>query len=296
MTRFVAIDLAGMNPPDVVERLDYEAILVALKADLVARLAAVGIAYNVQDLESDPAVKVLEVADYRELITRGRINDAARAVMLAYAHKSDLDHLGVYYGVARRVVTPADGDTPAVFELDESLRARIQLAPEAFSSAGAEGAYQFHTLTVDTSVKDVAVLTQEGSGHVHVIPLTSTGNGVPANTLLERIRGRLLERKIKPLTDIITVRAPAVTNYTVQATLEIGAGPDPTVVRAAAQASALLYIAARHRVGFPVRRNGVIAALGVAGVENITLASPAADIVPAEDGVAFATAVTVQAA
>lgn len=296
MTRFVAIDLAGMSAPDVVERLDYETILTALKADLVARLAAAGIAYNVEDLESDPGVKVLEVTDYRELITRARVNDAARAVMLASAHGADLDHLGVYYGVARRIVTPADGSTPAVLEDDELLRRRIQLAPEAFTTAGAEGAYQFHTLTVDTSIKDVAVLTQEGTGQVHVIPLTSSGSGVPSNTLLERIRARLLEKKIKPLTDIITARAPVVTNYTVEATLEIAEGPDPDVVLTAARAALALYIAARHRVGFPVRRNGVIAALGVAGVENITVTSPSGDVLPGEDGVAYATSTNVQGA
>ncbi|MFN3626182.1 MAG: baseplate J/gp47 family protein, partial [Hyphomicrobium sp.] len=235
MTRFVALDLAGMAPPDVVERLDYEEILVALKADLVARLAAAGIAYNVQDLESDPGPKVLEVADYRELITRARVNDAARAVMLAHAHGSDLDHLGVYYGVGRLVVTPADGTTPAVYEKDEPLRRRIQLAPEAFTTAGSEGAYQFHAMTIDPSIKDVAVLApQPGSGNVHVLPLTSVGNGVPDADLLERVRLRLLQKDIKPLTDIVTVRAPVVSNYAISAQIEVASGPDPSVVRAAA--------------------------------------------------------------
>lgn len=297
MTRFVDIDLATLAMPDVVEEIDFEAILVELKADLVARLDAAGVEYDVENLESDPGVKILEVTDYRETLIRARVNTAARAVMLAYAQKADLDHLGVYYGVVRRLVAAATNTTAAVYEDDDLMRRRIQLAPEAFSSAGAEGGYQFFTLGVDTSIKDVRVIDpQPGSGQVHVVPLTNVGDGIPAGTLLERIRSRLKEPKIKPLTDILTVRAPALTNYVVDATLEIAEGPDPNVVLAAARASAALYVSARHRVGYPVRRNGVIAALGVAGVENITVASPAADILVAKDGVAYATSISVQAA
>ena len=45
-------------------------------------------------VESDPAWTILEVAAYRELLLRQRINDASRAVMLAFATGADLEHLG----------------------------------------------------------------------------------------------------------------------------------------------------------------------------------------------------------
>jgi hypothetical protein len=74
---------------------------------------------------SDPAVKVLEVFAYREMLIRQTFNERARQVMLAYASDSNLDQLGALLDVAR-----LSG------EADDAYRARIQLAPEAFSVAG----------------------------------------------------------------------------------------------------------------------------------------------------------------
>ncbi|PJN94872.1 baseplate assembly protein, partial [Amaricoccus sp. HAR-UPW-R2A-40] len=103
MSGFGAIDLSRLPPPDVVERLDFETILGAMKADLIARAPDLAPALA---LESEPAVKILEVAAYRELLLRARINDAARAVMIATATGADLDHLAALFGVARFVLDP----------------------------------------------------------------------------------------------------------------------------------------------------------------------------------------------
>jgi len=75
--------------PDVIEQIDYESLLSALRADLQARLPT----FNAW-LESDPIMKLLEVAAYREMLLRQQFNDRARSVMLAYALGADLDHLG----------------------------------------------------------------------------------------------------------------------------------------------------------------------------------------------------------
>jgi phage-related baseplate assembly protein len=45
-------------------------------------------------LESEPIVKLLQENAYREVILRQRINDAAKAVMLAYSTGADLDQFG----------------------------------------------------------------------------------------------------------------------------------------------------------------------------------------------------------
>ena len=292
MSRFVSVDLTGLTPPDVVETLVYEDILEELKADCVARMEAAGVDYNVQTLESDPVVKVLEVAAYRELLLRARVNDAARAIMLAFAQKSDLDHLGVYYGVARQLVQAATLNTPAVYETDTRLRSRIQLAPEALSTAGPEGAYAFHTMTVDPSIKSAQVYSPS-PGEVHVLPLTSTGNGVPSEILLSRIRVRLNEQDIRPLTDMVYVRAPTVLGFSLNVNLSIAEGPDPVVVRNASTASLNAYLASRHKVGTPIMVSGLIAAATVSGVEDVAIISPTADVEPAEDEVAYATSITV---
>ncbi|NUV25651.1 hypothetical protein MS6204_04603 [Escherichia coli] len=43
------------------------------------------------ELESEPATKLLQENAYRELLLRQRINEAAQAVMVAYAMGGDLD-------------------------------------------------------------------------------------------------------------------------------------------------------------------------------------------------------------
>ena len=88
------IDLSLLPAPAVVETLDYEAILSALKADLIARAPELAPALQ---LESEPLVKLLEVAAWRETVLRARINDAARAVMLPWATGADLDNLAARY-------------------------------------------------------------------------------------------------------------------------------------------------------------------------------------------------------
>jgi phage-related baseplate assembly protein len=292
MSRFVAVDLTGLTPPDVVETLVYEDILEALKADCVARMEDMGVDYNVQMLESDPVVKILEVAAYREMLLRARVNDAARAVMLAFAQKADLEHLGVYYGVERDIVTPATDTAPAVYESDARLRQRVQLAPEAFSTAGPEGAYAFHTMSLDPSIKSVQVYSPN-PGEVHVLPLTDVGNGIPSASLLSAIRIRLAEEDIRPLTDMVFVRAPTTVEFAVSVNLSVAEGPDPLVVKAASLASINAYLSSRHRVGTSVKMSGLIAAAMVPGVEDVELVSPISDIEPAEDEVAYATTKTV---
>jgi len=102
MSRFSAttIDLSQLPAPDVIDALSYASIRQALIADFLARYPA----YDLNLLEVDPAVKILEVAAYRELILRALINDKARALLLASAQRGDLDQLGVYYGVNRQTV------------------------------------------------------------------------------------------------------------------------------------------------------------------------------------------------
>jgi len=293
MPRFVAIDLTGLPPPNVVESIDFETILAELKEDIIARLDEMGIQYDVHMLESDPGVKILEVLAYREMLLRSRVNAAARAVMLAYAQKSDLDHLAAYYGVQRQLISPEQGpNQPAVWESDERLRERVQLAPEAFSVAGPEGAYRFHAMTADVNIKDVGVRSPY-PGAVDVIPLVNDGDGTPTEETLDRVRLALRKEDVRPLTDMVNVRPPDIVPYTVEVELFIAEGPDKDVVEQEAREALEEYVFQRHRVGVKVARSGLFRAAHVPGVENVIMHSPAEDIDPGEAGAAFCTEINI---
>jgi phage-related baseplate assembly protein len=73
---------------------------------------------------------LLEENCYRELLLRQRVNEAARAVMVAYSVGSDLDQLAANFNVERLTITPEDDSVvppvPAVMESDADLRVRTR--------------------------------------------------------------------------------------------------------------------------------------------------------------------------
>ena len=96
-----SVDLSQLPAPEIVDVPDFETLLAVRKAAFVALYPA-----DEQDavrrtlaLESDPVVKLLQENTYREILLRQRINEAAQAVMVAYALSSDLDQLAANYGV-----------------------------------------------------------------------------------------------------------------------------------------------------------------------------------------------------
>lgn len=285
------IDLSALPLPDAVETLDYEVILtemrdtlLALAPDLAAALA----------LESDPLPKLLEVAAYREMILRACVNDSVRAVMLALASGGDLDQLVALLGVDRQVVVEADPDAippvAAVYEDDSSLRRRAQLSWEGMTVAGTVGAYQYHALSSDGRVRDVAV-TSPAPGRVLLTILSHEAGGVPSAGLLDLL-AQVME-PLRPLCDSVTVEAPAFVDFSVSAVLHLTDGPGAEVVRAAAEAACAEYVQDALAVGRIVRHGALLARLYQPGVEAVTLTSPTADINPGRTGVARATTITI---
>ena len=81
------IDLSQLPPPQIVDVPDFETLLSERKAEFVALFPAEeqeAVARTLT-LESEPVVKMLQENVYRELLLRQRINEAAKAVMVAYS-------------------------------------------------------------------------------------------------------------------------------------------------------------------------------------------------------------------
>lgn len=276
-TRFTQIDLSQLPAPAVIEALDFEAIFEEMKAAVIEAEPDLD---EVMQLESEPAVKVLQVCAYQVLLTRARVNDAGKAVMIAFATGSDLDHLGALFGVAR-----------FEDETDKRLRERIQLSLEGFSTAGPVGAYIFHARSADERVKDVQV-SSPNPGDVLVTVLSSEANGTPDGDLLGAVSDTLTATNVRPLTDTVIVQAATVTTYEVDAVLHILDGLDANAIRDAAHEAARVYADSVHRLGRDVTRSGLFAALHRQGVERVDLNTPAADIENDDTEAAFCTGVT----
>ena len=278
------VDLNQLAAPDVVEELDFETILAERKATFVSlypedQQEAVA---RTLTLESEPIVKQLEESAYREVIWRQRVNESARAVMLAYAAGYDLDNLGANYNVERLVITPADETTlpptPAVMESDTDYRLRIQQAFEGMSVAGSTGAYQFHGRSADGRVADISVISPEPAC-VTVSVLSRENNGAASDELLAVVRAALNDEDVRPVADRVTVQSAAIVDYTIDAALYLYPGPESEPVLSAAKTKLQTYISAQHRLGRDIRKSAIYAALHVEGVQRVELVAPVADIV-----------------
>jgi len=279
MSRFTAINLSEMAAPDIIETLDYEAILKEMRDDLVSRFPLIE---GVIDLESEPARKLLEAFAYREMLLRARVNDASRAVMIASAAGTDLDHLGALYSVSRMKVEDAGGNL--VDESDARLRRRIQLAPDAFSVAGPKGAYVYHALTRADWARDAsAIMTKPG--RVRVTMLRAGAEPAPTVEEREAVRLALIDNDVRPLTDMVEVLPPAIWRTNIKATLTLYPGPDQNTVRAAAEKALTEWLESNRMLGMNLRRSAIYARLHAEGVHSVDLISPTEDLVLDETGV-----------
>ena len=271
------IDLSSLPFPDSIQILDFEAELAALKTELLTAdptLAAV------LDLESEPLVKLLQVFAYRILLKKGEINAKVKALLLAYATASDVDHLAANVGVARlliQVANPAaNPPTEAIYESDAALRRRVLLAAER-DCAGSKGAYQYWALSADAEVRDVSIVTPT-AGVVEVY-LQSRTAATASQALLDTVATALDSDTHRPFTDSVSVLAATPRDLEISATLTLFPGPDQAVVLANANAALDRYIEQVSYLGYDVTISGLHAALHQAGVQRVELLSPTQNIV-----------------
>lgn len=293
------IDLSQLPAPDVVETLDFESILAERKATLVSLYPE-----DQQDavartlaLESEPLVKYLEENAYREVIWRQRVNDAAKAVTLAYSEGADLDVIAANNNTERQIVTPADDSTipptPAEMEPDTDLRLRAQQAFEGLSVAGPVGAYEYHG-RADGRVADISVESPTPAC-VTISVLSREGDGTASDDLLAIVEKALNAEEVRPVGDRVTVQSAEIVPYEINATLYFYPGPEAEPIRLAAEEKLKTYISSQQRLGRDIRQSAIYAALHVEGVQRVELAAPLADIVLSKYQASFCTEYTITA-
>lgn len=294
------IDLSQLPAPDVVEELNYETILDDRKATLISLFPTdeqEAIARTLA-LESEPLTKFLEENAYREVMWRQRVNEAARAVMLAYAAGNDLDVVAANSNTARLTITPADNSTlpptAAVMESDKDLRLRAQQAFEGLSVAGPVGAYEYHGRSADGRVADISVVSPNPA-YITVSVLSREGDGSASDELVAIVNNALNAEDVRPVGDRVTVQSAQIVPYQINATLYFYPGPESEPIRQAAEAQLKAYINAQRRLGRDIRQSAIYAALHVEGVQRVELSAPQSDLVLDKHQASYCTAWSIQA-
>lgn len=253
-------DLASLPTPAVIENLSFETIFTELQTEFQSRYPD----YSAL-LASDPAVKLLEVAAYREVLLRNRINAAAKASLLAFATGSDLDHLAAFYGVTR-----------LMDETDEALRLRTRQRIIGFANAGGAAHYRYWALSASPEVADVEVDSPD-PGRVRISVLAKGEEQTVSNAVLNAVRAVVLRDDIRVLTDTVEVVAAELMPVTVHARLWLY--PDaPLETLAAIQAVFASTLAAYAGLGWDLTRSWIVGQLQRAGVHKVDLLSPTTDI------------------
>ena len=259
-TPSLAPELAGLPTPQVLETLHFETVFDALLRDFQVRYPQ----YSAL-LASDPAIKLIEVAAYRELLLRSRINEAARANLLAFAVGNDLEHLGAFYGVTR---------LPQ--EQDEPLRRRIRARIMGFANAGGAAHYRYWALSASPEVADVAV-DSPGPGRVRISVLPTGHSDTVPEALLETVRATVLRDDVRVLTDTVEVVPVSLVPVTVSA--QIWLYPDtPMAVFEGLALRLTRELAQAAVLGWDLTRSWLIGQLQQPGIHKVELISPEADI------------------
>lgn len=296
----VEIDFSVLPDAQIIEELNYEAILESMILDLRARDPS-----YTEILESDPGVKILEVCAARELIIRQRVNDALRATLLRYADSGDLDNLAAFYNVLRM-----EGESDTAFRLRTIERIK------GSSAAGGEDWYRYHALTASPRVRD-AFVWRPAPGEVEVVILSAEGEaaetaagdaldqlglawgiareegesddnyrarvlaeaaagggyGAASPELVDLVNAIVQSGSIRPVTDTVTTVGAEI--LTINVTANVWLYPDtPVAIFDGLEERLRSAFDAQAGLGWDLTRSWVSAQLHPAGVQRVEIVSP----------------------
>lgn len=294
--------ISNLPEPELIEELNFETIFRQLMEDFLDRHPS----YTAL-LESDPAVKLMQVFAYRELILRQRVNDAFKATLLAFAAGGDLDHLAAFYGVNRQ--------SP---ETDTQLRERTIERIKGSSTAGGAAWYRYQALTADNRVGD-ALVTSPDAGQVRIAILSleaqliadatdaqlvalgetygvtrvmsplepintfrarvraaaigSGGDGTASSLLLNVVDDYVQSDSVRVITDTVQVISANIVQVNVVANVYLYPDQSPIILQGL-EAKIRADFRAEAGLGWDLTPSWLISRLHIQGVQRVELVSP----------------------
>lgn len=281
------VDFSQLPQPNLIEELDFERIFNTRKEKFISLYpSSEQDAWRITlERESDPVCKLLEENAYLELLYRNKLNNDARALLLAYSTDADLDHIALtYYGLQRLLISPADTSVvpplPAVMESDESLKDRCLLSLDAMNTAGSANGYKFFAKSADGRVADVMVISDESNPYLLDIVITQhdSENGQATAEVVAIVQAGLDPENVRPICDRPTVKSSVAISFQIIAQLFISQSAENAILIDVAKQRLQTYIEKQKKIGHSIRLSAIYAALHVDGVSRVVITQPAADI------------------
>lgn len=171
-------------------------------------------------------------------------------------------------------ITDTSGGTD--LEDDTSLAERTYLAPSGYSTAGPQDAYTYWAKTYNTDIGSVRPVSLQEAGKAEVYILMRDGT-LPGQEVIEGLQEFLQDREVRPMTDLVTVSAPAVKTYNLKLTYYIGRSDKAQA--AAIQSRVMKAIDAYNRwqtteIGRDINPSELIRRIREAGAKRPVVTSP----------------------
>lgn len=159
-------------------------------------------------------------------------------------------------------------------EGDDDLTYRVLMAPAGYSVAGPKEAYEYWARQFRTDIDDVKVYTPSPT---EVVVLFMLENGVaPTDTIINSMQEFLASDPIRPLTDEVTVAAPADVEYEIILTYYINRSDsvNATSIQTAVNKAIQEYKAWQRKIGKDINPDELVKRIKNAGAKRVELTAP----------------------
>lgn len=170
-------------------------------------------------------------------------------------------------------VTTSEGG--AARESDESLAERVYLAPSGYSTSGPSDAYVYWAKTFNAGIGSVVPVSPE-PGKVDVYVLMTDGS-MPGEELLQELQDYLTEERIRPMTDLVTVKKPEAVEFSIDLTYYINRSDQAkavTIQENVKKAVAEYTTWQTSEIGRDINPDELVQRIKAAGAKRVELTAP----------------------
>ncbi|KZK97941.1 Baseplate J-like protein [Pseudovibrio sp. Ad5] len=256
-----------LPPPELIENIDYEAILAASLNRLKSKFDAAGIPWTVEGLETDPAKILQEELVYLVVYLLQLGNEKFVLYFVDYAYGVALDVLAVFYGVTRMQS-----------EQDDRFRTRIKLHIVGRSGGGPEERYKALSMDAHLDVKGVAIWDNGIDPTLYVGVLSAVPGGHASDELLEAVLGHLIQPANKVTSDRFIVVSAVTKTIDVALQVQLEEHARNSALEAL-EAKLRAAWEAEERLGLDLTRAWLINTAMGDGINNVIVEAPFVDVV-----------------
>lgn len=168
-------------------------------------------------------------------------------------------------------------------ESDESFAARIFIAPGKYSTAGSRNGYEYHVQDYSSAIGGVHVSSDQAAGTVDIVFVMADGS-LPSAETISAMSQHMSAETLRPMNDLVTVRAPAEVKYTVSLTYYINQSDNNRAVAIQQAVSVAVdgYIAWQRKIGRDINPSKLLALVMGAGAKRAQITAPIFTAIPAD--------------